>query len=80
MSTVPPGRGVRVGLALAILWLVWGSTYLAVAQVLPAVPPFALSSVRFLVAAPLLGIGALATGAERPTARQVAAAAVVGAV
>jgi drug/metabolite transporter (DMT)-like permease len=42
------------------------------------VPPFILSAARFALAAPLLAVGAWATGAPRPTARQVAAAALTG--
>lgn len=75
MSRAPPWR---VAAALSVLWLVWGSTYLAVSWVLPAVPPFVLSAARFAVAAPLLIAGALAARAERPTARELASAALVG--
>lgn len=68
----------RIGLALSVLWVVWGSTYLAVSWVLPAVPPLALSAARFAVAAPLMALGALATGAPRPTARELGSAGLVG--
>ena len=72
-------KRAKTVLALIILWFVWGSTYLAVAWILPAIPPWILSSVRFLVAAPLLAVGALVTGAPVPTLRQARSAAVVGA-
>lgn len=68
----------RVAVALAVLWLVWGSTYLAVSFVLPAVPPFVLSAARFAVAAPIMALGALARESERPTVPQLASAALVG--
>ncbi len=67
-----------VAAALLTLWLVWGSTYLAVTWILPFVPPFALSAARFWVAAPVLGLIAVASGAERPTRAQVLGCFVVG--
>jgi drug/metabolite transporter (DMT)-like permease len=72
------GFGPRRALALAVLWLVWGSTYLAVAQLLPSLPPFVLSALRFLVAAPLLAAGAWLSGEPLPSASQLRAAALVG--
>lgn len=76
-SPVAPPRAL-LALALVTLWLVWGSTYLAVAKLLPALPPFVLSSLRFLIAAPLLALAALASGAPLPSAREGAAALLVG--
>lgn len=73
----PPPRW-RIGLALSVLWFVWGSTYLAVSWLLPALPPFVLSSARFAVASTLLAAVAAVSGAERPTARQLGAAALTG--
>ena len=73
-----PNRAKLV-LALIVLWFVWGSSYLAVSWILPAVPPWVLSSVRFLVAAPLLAVAAVASGAPLPTPRQARSAALVGA-
>jgi drug/metabolite transporter (DMT)-like permease len=70
--------GTRRALALATLWLVWGSTYLAVTQLLPALPPFVLSALRFLVASPLLAAGAWLSGEPLPSASQLRAAALVG--
>jgi drug/metabolite transporter (DMT)-like permease len=69
---------MRKALALATLWLVWGSTYLAVAQLLPALPPFVLSSLRFLVASPLLALAALLFEEPLPTPSQLRAASLVG--
>lgn len=68
----------RVALALATLWFVWGSTYLAVTHVLPAVPPFVMSAARFAVAGPVMALAAGALPGPRPTARELLAAAGVG--
>ena len=77
MSDSSPSRW-RIGLALSTLWFVWGSTYLAVAWVLPVLPPFVMSAARFAIAAPLLAATAFASGAPRPTARQFAGAGLCG--
>ena len=67
-----------VALALAIVYLVWGSTYLAIRVTDRTMPPFLMSSARFLIAGAALYAFA-ARGKARPTLQQWVAAAVVGA-
>jgi drug/metabolite transporter (DMT)-like permease len=67
-----------VALALATVYLVWGSTYLAIRVTDRTMPPFLMSSARFLIAGAALYAFA-ARGKARPTLQQWAAAAVVGA-
>jgi drug/metabolite transporter (DMT)-like permease len=67
-----------VAAALATVYLVWGSTYLAIRVTDRTMPPFLMSSVRFLIAGAALYAFA-ARGRARPTPRQWAAAAIVGA-
>ena len=43
-----PSR-LKLGLAFAAIWLIWGSTYLGIAIGLNTIPPFALAALRFLV-------------------------------
>jgi drug/metabolite transporter (DMT)-like permease len=50
-------------LSLAIVYVVWGSTYLAIRVVVREMPPFAAASLRFLVAG--LGLAALSLLTER---------------
>lgn len=69
---------MRVAAALLVVWLVWGSTYLAVAQLLPALPPFLLSALRFLLAAPLLGLIAAISREPWPERAQIRTALIVG--
>jgi drug/metabolite transporter (DMT)-like permease len=66
--------------ALAILYLVWGSTYLGMAVAGETLPPLLMVSVRFLVAGALLYGWAARRGelAERPGPREWRAAATVG--
>jgi drug/metabolite transporter (DMT)-like permease len=67
--------------ALGIVYVVWGSTYLAIAVASRTLPPLLMLSVRFLVAGALLWGWCAWRGhvrAERPGRRQWTAAAVVG--
>src|SRR3954447_14934999 len=67
-----------VALALATVYLVWGSTYLAIRVTDRSMPPLLMSSVRFLIAGAALYAFA-ARGRARPTRREWLSAAIVGA-
>jgi drug/metabolite transporter (DMT)-like permease len=67
-----------VAFALATVYLVWGSTYLAIRVTDRTMPPLLMSSARFLVAGTALYLFA-ARGRKRPTLRQWGASAIVGA-
>src|SRR3982751_3329047 len=67
-----------VALALATVYLVWGSTYLAIRVTDRTLPPLLMSSVRFLIAGSALYVFA-ARGRARPARRQWIAAAIAGA-
>jgi drug/metabolite transporter (DMT)-like permease len=71
-------HGVRVWTALWIVYVVWGSTYLAIKWGAESLPPFPMLGVRFLVAGALLFAWCSRRGLPRTTRRQWAAAAVVG--
>ena len=64
--------------ALATIYLVWGSTYLAIRVTDRTMPPLLMSSVRFLIAGTALYVFASRRQA-RPTLRQWGSAAIVGA-
>jgi drug/metabolite transporter (DMT)-like permease len=64
--------------ALATIYLVWGSTYLAIRVTDRTMPPLLMSSVRFLIAGTALYAFA-SRGHARPTLRQWGSAAIVGA-
>jgi drug/metabolite transporter (DMT)-like permease len=74
----PPSRG-KVVAALSALYVIWGSTYLAIRLALPAFPPLLMSGSRFVLAGAVLYAVARARGAPRPAPRQLGAAALVGA-
>ena len=67
-----------VAIALATVYLVWGSTYLAIRVTDRTMPPLLMSSVRFLIAGVALYVFA-SRGHARPTLREWGAAAIVGA-
>jgi len=58
-------------LALAIVYVVWGSTYIGIELAVRTMPPFLMASMRFLIAGPLLYAWATRRGdrSDRPTAR-----------
>lgn len=68
-------------LALTTVYLVWGSTYLAIRVVVRTIPPFISAGSRFFVAAALVavGIGVVQGWSRlRVTLREAASAALVG--
>jgi len=77
-TTPAPDRRWPVPLALISLYLVWGSTYLAIRFALESWPPFLMAAVRFAFAG-LLMYGVLRLrGTPAPTPRQWRNAAIVG--
>jgi drug/metabolite transporter (DMT)-like permease len=58
-------------LALAVVYVVWGSTYLGIDLAVRTMPPFLMAATRFLIAGPLLYVWATRRGdrADRPTVR-----------
>jgi drug/metabolite transporter (DMT)-like permease len=84
----PPARQgpptAAVGLVLLIVYVVWGSTYLAIAFMIETLPPLLAAGIRFLVAGVLV-LGALVAYArlrgralERPRPVHWRSAAIVG--
>jgi drug/metabolite transporter (DMT)-like permease len=67
-------------LALAVVYLAWGSTYLAIRIAIDDIPPFLMLSARFLIAGVLLMAWSRwrRPGAPLPTARQWRTAALLG--
>lgn len=75
-----PGYGGLVALVAAFtaVYVVWGSTYLAIAVALQTLPPLLLMGIRSVVAGGVLYGIARATGAPRPDAAAWRNAALVG--
>ncbi|MGH9362019.1 MAG: drug/metabolite exporter YedA, partial [Thermoanaerobaculia bacterium] len=75
----PTSGLLRLAPALGSVYLIWGSTYLAIRFAIETIPPFLMAGVRFLIAGALLYGWSRARGAARPTRRNWLAAALVGA-
>jgi drug/metabolite transporter (DMT)-like permease len=63
-----PARRVLVA-ALAAVYVIWGSTYLAMRIAVGGMPPLYLASMRFVTAGTILLVVALRRGAQIPPAR-----------
>ena len=64
-----PSRAALVT-GFAVIYTVWGSTYLAIRVAVESMPPLVMAGTRFLLAGALLLAWLLARGARRPTAAQ----------
>lgn len=64
-------------LAFAIIYLVWGTTFLAIRVGVQEIPPFLMAALRFVIAGGVLYGWTLAQGERSPTARQWMAACAV---
>lgn len=67
-----------VAVALLVLYVVWGSTYLAIRFAVEDMPPYLMLAVRFGVAGALLHVGMRLRGKPNPTRRQWLGSAAVG--
>jgi drug/metabolite transporter (DMT)-like permease len=70
MDAATAPRAWKVLLAFAIIYLVWGSTFLAIRVGVREVPPFLLAGIRFLIAGLVLFAWMRAKGTVSPTARE----------
>ncbi|ELY5931411.1 drug/metabolite exporter YedA [Cronobacter turicensis] len=72
------GRVLPLLGALFALYIIWGSTYFAIAVGVKSWPPFMMAGVRFLCAGVLLLTYLLATGHKLPARRPMLNAALIG--
>jgi drug/metabolite transporter (DMT)-like permease len=70
MEATSAPRAWKVLLAFAIIYFVWGSTFLAIRVGVREVPPFLLAGLRFLIAGLVLFAWMRAKGTVSPTARE----------
>jgi drug/metabolite transporter (DMT)-like permease len=65
-------------LAFAIIYFVWGSTFLAIRIGVEQVPPFLFAAMRFILAGAILFVWMIATGEGWPTRREWASILLLG--
>lgn len=75
-AAVPVARRLYVVLAFASIYIIWGSTYLAIRYAVETIPPLYTAGFRHLLAGSVLLAWALAKG-MRPTAAQLRASVVI---
>ena len=73
-----PQTRTRLLIAFGIVYVVWGSTYLAIHYAVQTIPPLLMAGARFLVAGAVLYVWSLFRDGARPTARQWRNTAVIG--
>jgi drug/metabolite transporter (DMT)-like permease len=69
----------KTWIALLALYIVWGSTYLAIRFAVETIPPFLHAALRFLISGAILYIWRRAAGDSAPTSSNWKSTAVVGA-
>lgn len=65
--------------AFAVVYVVWGSTYLAIRYAVETLPPFLMAGARFVLAGGILALWAVWRDGERATAANWRAATIAGA-
>jgi len=82
-SHVAPPRGAPIWAGMLVLYLVWGSTYLAISIAVETIPPFLMAAVRFSLAGLILLGWSIAREGRAfvpPTRREWRDSAIVGAL
>lgn len=70
----------RIVAAFAAIYIIWGSTYLAIKFVVETMPPFLTAGVRFVISGAILYLWSRWRSAERPNRLQWRNTAIVGAL
>jgi drug/metabolite transporter (DMT)-like permease len=68
----------KIWIALIAVYIVWGSTYLAIRFAVQTIPPFIMAGTRFLIPGTILYAWRRLAGDARPTRQQWRSAAIVG--
>lgn len=77
VKPVDPRFLIKLIFAFAAVYLIWGSTYLAIQVAVKTLPPFLMAGMRFMIAGGVL-YAVVRPRAERPTPAQWRLAALVG--
>ena len=69
---------IRIGLALFAIYVIWGSTYLAISLAVQTIPPFLMAGSRFLIAGAILYAWQRLRGVPAPKMVEWRSAAIIG--
>lgn len=78
MATSPRPARWKILLSFAVIYLVWGSTFLAIRVAVHETPPFLIAAMRFFAAGLILFAWTRIRGERMPSARQWASASLLG--
>src|SRR2546422_4415010 len=76
---MPAPTKIRVVIAFAALYLIWGSTYLGIRFAIETIPPFLMAGTRFLVAGVIMYAIAWSQGIGKSTWRNWRTSLIIGA-
>ncbi len=68
----------KIWIALLALYIVWGSTYLAIRFTVETIPPFLSAGIRFLISGIILVVWQRGAGVSMPTRKQWISLAIIG--
>ena len=71
---------LKIWTAMVVVYIFWGSTYLAIRYAVETIPPFLMAGTRFLVAGSILYAWRRLAGDRGPTKKQWITTAVIGAL
>ncbi len=71
---------LRLVTAFALVYVIWGSTYLGIRFAIETIPPFLMAGVRFVIAGGILYAFVMLRGARAPSRRQWVSASIIGAL
>ena len=69
-ASARPASAAAIAIALASVYILWGSTYLAIRFALESYPPFLLGAIRMALAGAIMYAVLRARGEARPTGKQ----------
>src|ERR1700683_1052040 len=76
----PHASRLQVAAGYAVIYIVWGSTYLAIAYAVRSLPPVLTTAARFVLAGAILCLYAWRRGAESPLWAEWRSATIAGAL
>lgn len=79
-SSVISPHPAHVALAFAAIYVIWGSTYLAIRVAVETMPPFLMAGVRFVIAGAIMFVVLRARGVPSPAPGEWARSALAGAL
>ena len=78
-SNKAPASALSIWAAMLSVYIIWGSTYLAIRFAISTMPPFLMAGTRFLIAGVLMYAWRKLRGDPAPTRPQWRSAAIIGA-